>query len=117
MLTKFIQDSYQKWVSSNPLNLSMEDFIDYAANEHKMDPNDVRNVLNGKRGGISYDTKLNAFIENSIESKLKDYYTQWSLAPVEHTHKNFIGVCTQEFNIEEKDLLSRLVSYTWYKSL
>ena len=115
MLTKFLQKSYQQWIEENVSNLTIDDFVAHASVEYKMDPEDVKKVLEGRRSGFNSFTQYHSIVENAIESKLQSFYNTWAQAPVEHTHADFVDVCSQEFEISSKELESKLATYSWYK--
>ena len=118
MLTKFIQTSYQKWLNENPTTLSIDEFVNFASNEFKMTPEDIRTVIEGKRSANVSETstnKLESITKANTETIIRKYYQDCISSPVVHTHKSFISSCAREFDIDEKDLKSLLATYTWYK--
>ena len=106
MLTKFIQTSYQKWLAENPNNLTIDDFINFAITEYKMNADDIKVVLEGRRGGTlssTTATKFENIVETNVETSLKNFYQTWLKAPVAHSDSAFITACISEFKIDRNE--------------
>jgi len=118
MLTKFIQTSYQKWITENPTTLSIDEFINFASTEFKMTPEDIRTVVEGRRSVDVLETPVNqlqSITTSNTETVIKNYYQMFMKSPVAHTNKSFVSSCAREFDIDEKEVKSLLSTYSWYK--
>lgn len=84
-------------------------FIDYAANELKIDRSTVERILNS----LTWYKELS----QGLDQLLKNDFEDWRKQPVCHNHKNFVRYVTSTYGITDAEANAILKKSDWYIDL